>query len=234
MAFPQVAATGSGNSGANATTHSIDLSGLSLASGDICVVFFTNDSTATASVTTPATGWDSELTQTSTLVRLSVFTRSCDGSEGSSITVTTSASEGGAWVVYRITGGDYTNIESASTLSLGSTPDPPSLTASWGIDDNLRIGVAGWDDGTTAISSYPLPDHNVTDRWNDSGGTGVAVCSDELTAATVNIAAFAIGASERNCSASIVIKPSGAAPSFTDLTTIALHGGMMHLSGGIG
>jgi hypothetical protein len=224
MAFPQVASTSAGDSGANATTHTITLPSGYNTAGDLLLVFFASDGAVTASVTTPASGWSSVYgpvygnSSTNTVVGY-LFWRVADGGESSTITITTSASEGTAYACYRVTGHDVptTAIEATThnTTGASTAPNPPSETASWGSDDNLWIAAYWWD-GNITHTSFPAnyTSNQLHDRWANTGSGSIAIASDEVATATEDPGAGAISGSDQWASATVVIRPLQA----TDVT----------------
>ncbi len=203
--FPTVAATNGGNSGANVTSHTVNLP-TGISSGDLIIVMFSNDGDAT--VTFPS-GWTNQLfsTASGTFNRFTVNYRIADGTEGSTITVTTSASEGSAHTTYRITG--YTGTPEASTpaTSGGSTtPDPSSLTPSWGADDTLWLAVQG-NNGNVSVTAYPTNYSNgINNRWASTNGVGVGSAERTLNAASENPGTFTISASNSWVAATIGVR----------------------------
>lgn len=220
MAFPQVQTTNSGNSGANATSHTVTLP-TGLTSGDLIIVAFAHDdagAAVTASVTSPASGWSTLVNNrvandAGTTARVSVFYRWADGSEGASITVTTTGSEGSAYATYRISGADTgTNPEATTNApSSSNSPDPPNLAPSWGSDDNLFIVAYGWD-GNQSHSSYPANygSNQLTNRWANNNGAGIAMATRNLAAASDNPGTAGISGSEQWAAITIAVKPGAA------------------------
>ena len=131
------------------TTPSITLpSGIS--SGDVIVIFVGVDGTPTASITgfsqdiAAVGGWAASATYY-------VFSKTADGTEGSSVTLTLSASEvvcASAWVV---TNADDISFSTTATSTGSVTPDSPSLTTV----PTLWLSSFATDNGTPTITSYP-------------------------------------------------------------------------------
>lgn len=101
MASPAVQTTAtSQHDGSNTTSHVVSLPS-GIVSGNLLVVNFCND--GNAAVTFPA-GWTKFLDiAQSNDVRLSSAYRQADGTEGSTITVTTASNERSGHTAYRIT-----------------------------------------------------------------------------------------------------------------------------------
>jgi hypothetical protein len=211
MAFPVVESTASGNSGANSLTHAITLPS-GIAAGDLILVFFNNDGLQTASVTTPASGWNGPVGQDVTASnRLSMFWRWADGTEGATITITVTSTEAAAWTVYRISGADDTCDPEISAGATGTsvTPDPDSLTTSWGSRETLWLAVYGWD-GNVAHSSYPTDyaDNRLTNRWADTVGVGIASATAYGITETDDPSAGALASSEEWVAYTVAVKPA--------------------------
>jgi hypothetical protein len=229
MAFPTVAATNNSSSAVNATTHTVNLP-TGIAAGNLLLVFFSNDGSATASVTTPASGWTELFTQPvlSDTARLTVFYRFADGAEASTITVTTSASEQASHASYRITGAHASEVPaSSSTRPAGSNanPDPPSLNpASWGTEDTLWIASCAWD-GTPTGSAYPsgYSGSQITVDPSASGGAGLMVAAKNNAADTEDPGSFTMSANEQWASATIAVRPAAAAAA--QLATVEFYNG---------
>jgi hypothetical protein len=126
MAFPSIDNTNTSTSAAG-TSHTVSLPA-NISSGDLLLVFFATDGDNTV------TDWDgfTELVSESngTAAFFAIAYKYATGSEGASITVTTSVSEPGSHASYRITGHDSGQIPEASTVVEASSdvPDPGSLT----------------------------------------------------------------------------------------------------------
>jgi len=146
MAFPVVETTATYESEA-ASSHDVPLPA-SIASGDLLLMFFTIPA---ADITSGPSGWTG---MAGNVARASTFYREADGTEGASATVTLSGGVRAAAITYRISGAD-SNPE--STISAVETSNPPEVTASWGIADNLyfvHLGTQAGDQSVTAPTGY--------------------------------------------------------------------------------
>lgn len=159
------------------TTHNVDMPS-STSSGDLLLVLFTSDGSAT--VTTPS-GWTLvNTTSYSSYVRGSVYAKISNGEEGgTSVNFITSANEQAAAQVYRISAGSWHgNISEGISIQPTSgsgtnSPNPPSLTTSWGSDKNLWISYAAGS-SWTSVNSYPS---NYIDGIHSISNTGTAGAS---------------------------------------------------------
>jgi hypothetical protein len=137
MAFPTVVATNTSAPAAIVSSHTVALPA-SIASGDLLIVLFR---TGGASVThTTPTNWNLLDTRTST-GRTSIFWKIATGSEGASVSITTSAGRFAVSHSYRITGHHpSTPIDGAFTAA--DSIDPPQVSHGWGAVDVLWLTLA--------------------------------------------------------------------------------------------
>jgi len=210
--FPQVAAVNGGNNNSNATSHTVNLPS-GIASGDLLLVFFASDGSPTITFPNEGTDWI-QLFETArgTAVKFSACYRIANGTEGNTITVTTSASERTAHTSYRITG--YSGIPVCGTSATGNntTPNPPSLSPSWGAKDTLWFTCCGYDQGQGTVSTYPTNYTNGrNDRSNNTQGCGVGSAHRELNAASEDPEMFTISLSEQWVAQTVAVQPTAVA-----------------------
>jgi hypothetical protein len=208
MTFPTVVATNVGNSGVSTAAHAINMPA-SISVGDLLLVAFCNDDVDTVSITS-GTDWAQLFSTSNASMRLSVYWKIATGS-GDNLTLTTSGSEGTAHISYRITGHAAATDPECGTTATGSStsPDPPSLNPSaWDAEDTLWIAVYGWD-GHVANSAYPTSydDNQLTERWANASGSGVAMATRELNASSDDPGVGTIG-SEEWAANTIAIRPA--------------------------
>lgn len=147
--------------------------------------------------------------------------RIASGSEdGTNITFTTSASMAGAFQVARITGHkgglvagtDYSlGTATGTTSTANANPDPPSVTAAWGTNDNLFIAFTGYRGTNVAVSSYPASYTSgafSVSTNGGGGGAGVAMAIRALASTTDNPGAFTLAAAQDHNEQTIVIRPA--------------------------
>lgn len=164
MTFPVVAASAATNASADQTTHVINLPS-GIAAGDLLAVWFTKDATG-GTVSTPS-GWtlsgSASATDTAHL-----FTRTASGSEGATVTITTSLSESSSAVALRITGwtsfsADVNFQATTSVFGCGNaiTPTPTVTTKSLavaflGVPGNITTPTQQTDVGGTLAATASL------------------------------------------------------------------------------
>lgn len=150
--------------------------------------------------------------------KLNGFYKIADGTEGGG-TATWTASTGttGIWQVLRVTDWHGTTPPEALTASGdASSANPPSLTPSWGAEDNLYLVIAGHAAASTA--AFTAAPTNYLGFQNDgasSGGAAVSIASAyrQLAASPEDPGVFTAGGSNRWwASATIAIRPSGSTP----------------------
>lgn len=186
MAFPAVAGTNTSSPGSSTTTHSVSLPA-SIAAGDLLVVYFGGWGGGT--LTWPA-GWTPLFdTSNGTAARLAAAYRFADGSEGGSISVTSSTSIRSAHISYRITGAHSSTAPVVGTATTGTSAagDPPSLSPAGGAKDYLWLAGVGFG-STTAASAAPANYTNLLTRNDTNAGVGSA--RRELNASSENPGGF--------------------------------------------
>jgi hypothetical protein len=221
VAFPQVAATNSGNSGANATSHVINMPA-GVAVGDLVIVGFCSDQDSTFSVSS-GTGWTQIFErETGSTIRIAAYYKVADGS-GDNLTIDTSAAQGTAHVSYRITGHDSgTAPEDPAVPGLDSSaaPNAPSLNpTNWNVEDTLWIVFYGWN-GDISNSTYPAnySSNQVTNRWANVDGVGVAMATRELAAASDDPGAAALSGGTIWVANTFAVRPAATpAPTVTSI-----------------
>ncbi len=208
--FATVATTNSGTD-ASRTSHTVNLPS-GILSGHLLIVIFTEIGNST--ITFPA-GWTSLFTQTGqgSTPTLTARYRVADGTEGSTITVSTGSSVATSHISYRITGYSGTPEVGSATVGGDSSPDPASLSASWGYWNNLWLAIEGAS-GAVSLSSYPS---GFGSGLNAGGGTCLTASARlNSTEAAVDSGAFTNSTPSYWVANTIVIKPA--------LTTLSVLG----------
>lgn len=214
MAFPvEASATGAGEN-AGTTTHVCNLPS-SIASGNLLVLVF--HVVGNTTITTP-TGWTSVLnTADTTTQRTAIFYRIADGTEGSTVSVTTSASLRCEYRSLRFTGAHASTAPEASAAAYASSnaPDPPSLDpAGWGTEDTLWYAIEAGNDATKTVNTYPTNYTGGVQHVSTGGTPGqLALASRNLNAASADPGAFALssGGGSRTVGITLAIRPGAAA-----------------------
>ena len=206
MTFPSVTSTATSFHTSAVTTHTVNMP--STVANDFIVILAATDGLPT---TVPPTGF-TELFDSG---GLHVFIKVATGSEGSTVTFSTSAAETSAHIT--LAGNnwfeDLAGIEiSASASATSSSPDPDSVTASWGSDDNLFIANFAATRGDRTTTGYPsnYTGSNI-DNPNGVGGAGaqMACATRNLAASNDDPGTFSTSGSVPYVASTIVIRPSG-------------------------
>ena len=215
MAFPTFAAAPTVSSrGSNAVQDSVTLPA-SIAAGDLILVWHASDITTTRTWASPwvelLDGLDGDSTSSIGIAYLIA-----SGGE-TAVLVDKSVTERFTALAVRIAAASWhgTTPPEVSTSATGSdtAPDPDSVTASWGSDDNLFIAMAEYDVvGATTVTAYPTSyaDNQTEATQIDSCGR-VAIASRELAAASDDPAAFTIDPTQGWRAATVVVRPAAAA-----------------------
>jgi hypothetical protein len=205
---PTVAGVGAvySTAGATASAHALSLPA-DVAAGDLLVAMFPYDGGGGA--TWPA-GWTEILDRASNSQGLAVAYRIANGADGTSVTVTTAAEQAVGWV-YRITGWHGTTPpQVTSAVGLSTTPDPPSLTPTWGSADTLWLAAYSINGGPSSSgpSAYPFPDNQRRGRTGGGGSAGGASATRALATATVDPGPFTDTTNQSWTAATIAIRPA--------------------------
>lgn len=207
MPFPAIVASTGGNSGGNATTHAVNLPS-GIAEGDLLVALIAFDGNPT--VTFPS-GWSILCNNVNgTIVRLLSAYRVADGSEGASINVTSSASEGSAHISYRVTGHQGGAPIFPRTVNTGTSaaPDAPKLTNSVAAE-MLYIAFCA-NDANVAVTGYPSGySDGVNHRWANANGVGVAAATKNVSSQADDPPEFEMGSSEDWIGCVVGVRPTG-------------------------
>jgi hypothetical protein len=204
--FPVVTSVTAGSDLTTGTAHVVTFTA-SVGDG-ILVVLATNGNTHTATA-----GW-TEVVDNESAVS---YWRVIDGTEGGTMTVTSSASSESVWYVYRIQAGTFdpgTPPSSAVTLN-SATQDPPNDVFGW-TDKTLVLAAIAGDTDTSPITFTSGPS-NLTNGFvgQETGGTQVpdaylAVGWGNVDGSSFDPNAFSITAQSQ--------------PNPYDLATIAIRG----------
>lgn len=177
--------------------------------------------TANLGVPTPGTptGWtllDSDETNSAKDAWTGWFAKVADGTEdGGTVDFASSVNAVAAAQVHRVTSwfGSLTGVEiGISSNAAVSTPNPPSLTASWGSADNLWFVSCGSYTNLGTVSSYPSTFTNGVQTLGGDTTDGAAIATAWLESATDTLdpGTFTLSETERCHTNTIVVRPAAA------------------------
>lgn len=228
--FPYVPASQSGSSGGTVTSHIVNLS--ASVNGDMILVCLGFSGTPT--VTWP-NGWVS----LKSLANGATITLDCryefsSGSAAGTVTITTGSSVASAYFSYIIRGAlAGTTPNSASLTGTSANPNPTAVTGS--ITENcLYIVPLMWNTGTVSVSAYPTNyfGNQVTARWNNAGGTGIASATRDLRIDSEDPVSFTLSSSTAFVSYTVAVRPaSTTATDYTPLWVVIVIFGFLVLVG---
>ena len=212
------------------TDHYVNMPA-TVSTGDLLIVLFTNDGSAT--VTTPD-GWISLASDASgSAVRLSVYYKIAAGTEGgTTVNLATSTGEQAAAQVYRITDWNGTTPPEISTAATGTTPAPNAASLNpvgWNVTDTLWLAVAGQDRGDqSGITTYPASyvDGIGTLSSNVLGNCRTLSAHRVHATESENPGAFTVPVSEEWIAFTIAVRPA-----LRDLTISSTAGGSVTTPG---
>jgi hypothetical protein len=138
------------------------------------------------------------------------------GGESGTVDITTAdigTSGGGSdhatWQLLCIRGAHVTQAPEVATAQGNSTnANPPSLTASWGAEENLWIATMGTD-GTVVATAAPANFAGLDTLAGDSSGASTSHATRAFTGATLDPGTFT-SSTEQWAATTIVIRPAAA------------------------
>jgi len=214
MAFPSIAASmWAGEAATTSSDWTPSLAGLgTINSGDLLVAVMACGVGAQRNFADPS-GWTRILYQFgNSAYELYVWAKIAAGSD-SLVVAKGGAGSAGVITAHRITGHFGSPVAASITgtgkQSFGSPTDPPSHTASWGVEDNLWFTVSA-NSSMTSISSYPT---NYTLGQVAAVISGVTpllgVACRNLNAAVEDPVAFSVPGATFGQLATLSVRPSG-------------------------
>lgn len=181
--------------GGTASTHTVNLPASCVAGQRLIAIMATGDNSTYG---WPA-GWTEILDTTTGVDAVSVAYRECDGTEGASISVTTSNLTRAAALVIRVEGHTADAPELATPSTGSSTlPDCPAFDPSWA-GDTLWIAACTCASATpTEVTGFPYPNNNFEAEQTAASGTRprVGICTKISAAPSEDPGAFTIAPSD--------------------------------------
>lgn len=185
----------------SSASHSVDLPAVS--AGDLLIVLYNSDSNGNP---TDPSGWNVLKGGGS---RQAAWSRICDGSEGSTLTLAISPIRSGKTAVIKISGAHPSQDPEAA--SQGSGHDPPNVAPSWGSREVMWIAVDLYVNGS--VTAYPtLYADNQNDYAGTSGAGRIALATRNLKAASENPDAFTLSGATAGSVLTIAIQTGNPAP----------------------
>lgn len=215
--FPRVQGSITGSSSVAAATFTVTLP--SFVAGDRLILFSSSSQGGTGMIVSTA-GW----TELATLSGLSAIYRDMDGTEGSTISLDTLS--GGntriAWLIYNIAAGTFDPAQAPEIdASVTAGNNPPSLTASWGSDNNLFFAANAREDVLTSVT-YPYADGQLSATSSVAiSQHSILACYSAVAAATEDPGAFTISPAATHRVGTLVVR--GFTPSSGATITPSLH-----------
>lgn len=197
MGFPSVRATTYSEETADTTSHDVDMTGVQPGDRAMLFVVVDNDGSTVTLSGFPA-GW-SQVWSASYLSgggqTAELWEKvDCSGSE-SSFAFVTSTSEQSKSRVFFVEQSDSVASSEAATEAYGATttPDPSSLTPSWGADDTLWVAFFASDNSRAGATGYPS--NYSSDQYTVSGASSVdsvtyGIATRQVNAASENPGTF--------------------------------------------
>lgn len=195
----------------SSTSHTVNLPASIVAGNLLVIECFEN----VASLTVTASGWTNIGSANSTSDGLVLLAKIATGAEGATVAVTTSSSVRATYIARQISGNqnDVTTSEIAvgtGSTAVSTTPDPPSLTPSWGSAENLWFAFAGWNSTSTTLSSYPsgYSTSQLTKVGSGLGANSCASAAKLATASSDDPGTFTLSASQTWIGMTYAVRPA--------------------------
>jgi hypothetical protein len=209
-----------------ATSHAITLPA-SIVTGNLLLMFvrYAAETTLTGAGGIPSiTGWTTVASREQSDGSgggSSVHVRQADGTEGATVTATVNNERRLTAITYQLSGHNgtagITAAVSTNPFSAGNTLDPPSVTASWGIDANLFFAFVSYNKTLPIVTAASANYSGLITASNESSG-GANRCYSStahrfLTASSDDAAAPTIGGTDTPSSPhayGVVVQPAEA------------------------
>jgi len=208
--YPAVAATNTSVNNTNGTSHTVNLpSGIS--SGNLLIVIFGFRGGTNQTITWPSGYASFFRADQSTNVGVAAAYRQADGTEGTTITVTTSANARTSHNSYRITGAADPAVrapESINSNGNNANPNPASLTPTGGAKDFLWIALEVNNAGTTTITGWPTSYTGGIQANGSSQNSTTGSAVRQLNAASEDPGTFTISSSIAWAAGTLVVHPA--------------------------
>lgn len=213
MAFPTTANPTTTTFATSVTSMNVNMPG-SIVAGDLLIA---SVGVRNPGNWTPPSGWNLLLEQPGggSVGETVVWYKIADGSEGATLAWSTSVGTTGAWHVYKISNWHGTTPPEVNSVSGDAVAvNPPSLTASWGAEDNLWIALAGSSANGMFFGTAPTNYSGLSSTTAGSGGgaSNMGSARRSLNAATEDPGAFASTTNRWWRAVTIVIRPAGSTP----------------------
>lgn len=221
MGFPSVASsstTSGTSSGISVTLPS------GVTSGDLLVLIAGFDGSGGSETQDPdifvqEAGWTrASMSHAGRVCSGAVFWKVATGSDAATVDLQYNVfGEVGNVIALRITG-HGSEVEATAAIESGTstTPDPPSITPSWGAADTLWIAAAVVDNGTKTFTADPSGYSGGVELGSTSAGVAVRSVTKAANAASENPGSFTINFADQWNAFTIAVKPAGGgAPSLS-------------------
>lgn len=161
---------------ANQTTHTVNLPA-GIASGDLLLLWFNKDG-GTGTITTPS-GWAIAISTITATDQSILFSKTASGSEGTTVSVTTSISESSTCIAYRISG--WTEVVYNNSTVIGTTGYFPPATVATETAGSIALHLMSGNGAVAEPTDIPngplawtLSQGNTADPGNTVMAYGIA------------------------------------------------------------
>jgi len=215
VGYPNPEAIATSGLDTKSTNHSASLP--TSAAGEVLMLFislYDDGIGGDAEIDSAPSGWTLVGTPGSSESHLTyIYKKESSGSEGASVSFTTTNAAFDSCICFSISGGDIDDV-TASTRATGASDSPNPGNCNPGVSaDYLWIAFTGFVDDGATVSSYPT-DFNGDQTYKDNGGAAnehvtAAVATREYTGSSLDPGVFTLSESEGWEAWAIAVGPSG-------------------------
>jgi len=206
MAYPQIVGTPATTATTTGTAMNLPAS---ITSGNLLVLAIAHRHTTDGSVTSVA-GF-TEQADDGTTSHLAIYTRTADGTEGSTVTATFGGTGHTAATCWEISGWDGFVASVANVSGSPTTHDPASISTGVGSRECLMLALDASQSQTVTVSSYPSGYSNGTSLRSAASGSALRLNSAtlEVTASSEDPGAFTLSGGTTGAVGGILIYAAG-------------------------
>lgn len=197
--------------GAAAATMSHAISITPGAAGDLLLLHVAHSTSSTVTVPAGFSTLSANISNPSGSPRSTWLYKVAAGTEGATLNFSTSANTTCAAHLYRIQSGSFSGtpeLQTGANVPTTTTPDPPSVTPSWGSAKTLWIATYAVNNIVTT-TAYPLPNNQIT-----TAGTAVTSprligsCDQKSEVSSFDPGTFTISATSTAIPQTVAIRPA--------------------------
>lgn len=204
--YPHISNTAT-NSATSATSLALTFTA---AAGDLIIIQFMGKSSGIPTPTLSTSGWTLLVSTPAGAQAKDFLWYKVAASAETGVTLSWSGGYNVAGLAIIIDAGSFQGAPVYATGGVDSNINPPSLTPAWGSAKNLWLATLAPNyPYSAALSSWPLPDNRIEVKTGTTtGDASVLVCTQVLTASSLDPAAWPAGTSSYGIPRTIAVRPA--------------------------